>query len=235
MTTDSKVLQRAPKGWKKRRGSDYTWRPSKASDFKLEGPGMHIPAISISDPTYTMEDMFDEKEKTFEEGAVLSISVDNVFFIEKDEDSEGFNLEKKTSDFLDLDKAYEVKIELWNMTEEEVKRKAKELMQRIQDEEDLAEFIQEKEEILYGIDTKDVRTIHVDPHRVFEETDEYIGMTEYLLYLSDDKEAVERYLVDSKIDVLEDEAEDMHENIDRDLERKKEEVKSVDPTLINFD
>lgn len=236
MTTED-VLQRAPKGWKKRRHSDYVWIPSKSSEFDNEKSDIFAPEITIGDPTYSMQDSFDEKERSFEEGAYLTLSVDNIYFVENEESKENLGLEKKTKEFLDIDEDYEFVVQVRNLTLEEAKRKAKNWMQKIQSEEDLADFIQEKKKVLYGIDTFDIRHLGVSEFEFNLDGDEEIsiGRTNNLLFLCNDKEAVKKHFVDKKVKDLEEEAERKKKSIDETLSSRKEFVKSLDQKTINFD
>lgn len=237
MTTDDEILQRAPKGWKKRRGAEYTWMPSKASEFGEDKGDFFAPKISIGDPTYSIEDEFEEKEKKFSEGAYLTLSVDNVYFVENEESEQELDFEKNTVEFLDLEEDYEFVVQIRNLTLEEAKRKAKQWMQEIQSEEELGNFIQEKEKVLYGIDTFDIRNLSVSTFDfdVDEENIRDIGRTNNVLFLSNDKEAVKEYLVDDKITQLEEEAKRKKELIEKNLADRVDFVKSLDQNLINMD
>lgn len=236
MTTEE-LLQRAPKGWKKRRDTEFTWMPSKASNFGEDKGDFFAPKISIGDPTYGMEDAFEEKEKTFEKGAYLTLSVDNVYFIENEESDKEFDLEKNTVEFLELNEDYEFVVQVRNLTVEEAKRKAKQWMQEIQSEEELAEFIQDKKKIFYGIDTFDITNLSVSTFDFDVDEDEKrdIGRTDNVLFLCNDKEAVKEYFVDEKLEELEEEAERKKELIEENLSDRKEFVKNLDQKTINFD
>jgi len=235
MTNSEQLLQRAPKGWEKPRNRDHAWMPSKASEFdedvrhRILGPRLSIGSSEL----HPFEINFDDKGTS--EGFAVTLEFDNAYFVEDEDAEEVLDGEWDTADFLDFDEAYEVVISLRNMTEKEAERKAKSIMQRIQSKEDLADFVQEKRKVLYGIDTEDVRNYNVEPY-LFDLDMEENGLwrnVKRVLFLSDDKDCVERLTLDRQENLLQEQAETYKENIENDLEKKREKLKSVDQKMIN--
>lgn len=237
MTTEDQILQRAPKGWEKPRNADYSWMPSDASDFDTERAWIFQPKVKVLPNSFDIEDwIYDDRDGAFDNGASVRIEVDNTYF-EPDEESEEFmEGEWKTVDFLNLEESYEIVVDYRNMTLEEALKKAKEIMKQVQSKEDLAELIKEKKNVFYGIETDDVRKVNIEPYLMdFDEEEGFYGDMRKLLYLSNDKQSVQDLTCDKQSEKLRDDADKYKENIEKDVQDKKELLKSMDQNLINFD
>jgi len=236
MTSDDQVLQRAPKGWEKPRHADYTWRPSNASNFDVEQPWMFQPEIKVLPNSFGVEDLIHDYENDFDDGATVRIKADNAYFLPNDDSSEVMDGEWKTVDFLDLEDHYEIIIDYRNMAFEEALKKAKELMKRIKSKDDLAEIVKEKKNVFYGIETDDVRKVNIEPYLIgLDDEDEFQRDFGKLLYLSNDKQSVQDLTYKYQSEKLREEADKYKENIEKDIDDKREVLKSMNQNLINFE
>lgn len=236
MTTEDEILQRAPKGWEKPRDADYSWMPSDASNFDTERAWVFQPKIKVLPNSFDIEDwIYDDREGAFDNGATVRIEVDNTYFALDDDSEDIMDGESKTVDFLNLEESYEIVVDYRNMTLEEALKKAKELMKKVQSKNDLAELIQEKKNVFYGIETDDVRKVNIEPYLLdFDSEEGFYGDIRKLLYLSNDKQSVQDLTYKKQSEKLRKEADKYKKNIEKDIDNKRELLKSMDQKLINM-
>jgi hypothetical protein len=78
--------------------------------------------------------------------------------------------------------------------------------------------------------------VNIEPYLLdFDSEEGFYGDIRKLLYLSNDKESVQDLTCDRQSENLRKEADKYKENIERDIEDKRELLKSMDQNLINFD
>lgn len=234
MTESENILKRAPKGWEKPRDSNNHWRPSKASDFDQDEAHLILgPRVTIgSSDIHPLKIEFEDNGEP--ESFAVTVKMENYYFEHDEESDDPVAGEVKQTDFLDFEDNYEIVISFRNMTEYEAKKKAKDIMQRIQSKKDLAKFVKEKRKVLYGIDSDDLRKYEIDPFLMKIHEEEGLGRTNRILFLSDDKDSVEKLTSDNWSEALKEQAKRYKENIDQDLKEKNDKLKSIKQTWINF-
>ena len=157
-----------------------------------------------------------DEEPDFSDGAITFLRF-RTWYVDEDslpddpdEKVDRKDIEHDFVEFLDFDEPYTVRVVFSGLSKNEALRKAKSIMNEVKEEDDLEEYLEEKKDVMYGIDTPDLRQASLFRLSRDQDSDKYPRREfdpKRLLLLSNDKGMVEGLTVDSKVQEFRDRVE----------------------------
>lgn len=224
------TIKRAVKGWQTvSKHTDYSYKPSNNSQIRGEALKSRT-TLSIKPSDYKglfiIEEDFD-----FSNGAVVTLHIDNRF------SREIMKEQLPESELYDKDEKFELKIEIETQTQKGAEAKAKEIMKKIQTEEDLINFFEEKRKQLPSVQVEAPRRIEklqtlIDNKELEKEIER---TTRKITLISNNKERLKIFDKEKMKETLEKNYQEQLERIRKAKEVRAEKINEIKPKFDNLD